>query len=232
MQDLRFEHAAILARQLAEDLAERMRSRLQKQAKVALAVSGGKTPIAFFQQLSQQALDWQRVLITLVDERWVAADSDSSNERLVRQYLLQNKAKNAWLVPLKTAEDNVQDGFFSCETRLQEQLTTLDYAVMGMGNDGHTASWFPHSVALDKVFNPHSNAKCCPVLDAPEYPRMTLTWQALAQCRHLFLHFQGEEKNQVFQQAKQAEQPEDIRAMPVRHLLTQQQVPISIYRTL
>lgn len=232
MQDLRFQTAEILAKQLAFDLAERMRLVIQRKGKVAIALSGGRTPVAFLQQLSKQALAWDRVTVTLVDERWLEPSDEASNERLLRQYLLQGAAQNAWFIPLKTTQAKVSDGFMTCELRLQEQLGELDYAVLGLGNDGHTASWFPRSKALAQIFNQQSSALCCPVVDAPEFERMTLTWHALAHCRHLFLHFQGDDKNHVFAQAIQAEQLTDYDSMPVRFLFTQQQVPLSIYRTL
>lgn len=231
MQDFRFKNGETLAAQLAQDFAERMRKTITKQGKVTIALSGGRTPVQFFQQLSQQPIAWDRVIVTLVDERWVDSSDEASNEYLIRQHLLQNEASNAWLVPLKTKTLSAEEGYMECENRLYEQAPQLDYAVLGMGNDGHCASWFPHSNALTKALDSQGTAKCVPVLDAPEFERMTLTWSYLAQCRHLFLHFEGDEKNQTWQQVIASEQLHDLHAMPVRHLLNQQQVPLSIYRT-
>lgn len=231
MQDLRFKTSTILAQHLAEDLAERMRGAISKRGKVSLAVSGGRTPITFFETLSKQSLAWDKVTITLVDERWVEPTDEASNEHLVRRYLLQNEAKHAWFVPLKNSAKSAQQGYMECENRLFEEVAELDYAVLGMGTDGHTASWFAHSNALATIFNKDSTAKCCPVLDAPHYERITLTWHMLSKARHLFLHFEGDDKNVVFETVKQAENLLDIHAMPVRQLIIQQQVALSIYRT-
>lgn len=230
MQDLRFADSDILAAQLAHDLGERMRRVIDQQGKVAVALSGGRTPLKLFQQLSKQALAWDRVTITLVDERWLDNTDEASNEYLIRQYLLQGNAGHAWLVPLKNTATKVLDGYMDCEHRLHDEVPKLDYAVLGMGNDGHTASWFPHSSVLLRALDEHGSARCLPVLDAPEFERMTLTWSFLAQCRHLFLHFEGDEKNHTWQRANNSEQLHDINSMPVRHLLNQQQVPLSIYR--
>ena len=231
MQDLRFANAQLLAQQLSETLATVLQRRIDQQGRVALAVSGGRTPVAMFEQLSRQDIDWRNVIITLVDERWVDNRHEASNERLVREHLLKNYASIAWFVPLKTPALKVQDGFMDCENRLHEQISQLDYALLGMGNDGHTASWFPHSQALPSVLSETANARSAPVLDAPLYPRITLTWSFLAQCRQLFLHFEGEDKNTTFAKACQSAQSTDIAAMPVRQLLTQTQVPLSLYRT-
>lgn len=232
MQDSRFNNGEILALHLAEDLAERMRKTIAKQGKVAVALSGGRTPVQFFHTLAKQELDWGKVVFTLVDERWVDISSEASNERLIRTHLLQGKAAKAWLVPLKNAAKSALTGYMDCENRLFSEMPYLDYAVMGMGSDGHTASWFPHSAALPKVLSSESSAKCTPITDAEDVERMTLNWNFLAQCKHLYLHFEGDEKNQVFQQAMASEHRLDVAAMPVRHLLNQQQVPLSIYRTL
>ncbi|MDK2779344.1 MAG: 6-phosphogluconolactonase [Pseudomonadota bacterium] len=232
MQDLRFPDPQSLARQLAGDLAERMRKAINDRGRVCIAVSGGSTPLLFFQALSQQKLPWEKVLITLVDERWVNEDHDASNARLVRANLLQNEALKAYFLPLKNAAATPKDGFMDCENRLHELITRLDYAVLGMGTDGHTASWFPHSQALARALNEAGGAWCCPVDDAPSMPqRMTLSWSLLAGCRHLFLHFEGSAKDAVYAQATRPDQIQNLTDMPVRTLLSQSAVPLSLYRT-
>ncbi|WP_430462033.1 6-phosphogluconolactonase [Thalassolituus sp. LLYu03] len=232
MQDLRFDDGATLARQLAGDLAGRMRKSIELRGRVCVAVSGGSTPVAFFEALAQEVLPWDKVLITLVDDRWVDDTHDASNAALVKNHLLKNNAASAYFLPLKNKAANPVDGFMACENALQEQIVRLDYAVLGLGLDGHTASWFPGSKALPALLSESGNARCCPVTDAPVMPqRMSLTWSFLAACRHLFLHFEGADKNAVFLQAKQAEGLADRAAMPVRTLLSQSAVPLSIYRT-
>lgn len=232
MQDLRFPDNMTLARQLAGDLANRMRKSIEDRGRVCIAVSGGKTPVQFFQALAKEKLSWDKVLITLVDERWVSEYDPASNERLVRQHLLQQEATQAYFLPLKNAAKDPVSGFMECENRLHEQMIRLDYAVLGLGSDGHTASWFPHSAVLDKAMNRTNSAWCCPVTDAPEFPlRMTLSWNLLSGCRHLFLHFEGAEKDAVFISASDPDCMNDHIRMPVRLLLTQTEVPLSIYRT-
>lgn len=229
MQELRFTNASVLAQHLAEDLAGRLRRCIEKNGRATLAVSGGKTPIAFFQALAQQILPWHQVLITLVDERWVDEEHEASNARLVREHLLQHQAKLAYFLPLKNSAETPIEGFMQCENALQEQIPQLDYAILGMGVDGHCASWFPGSSALSHAMSDESHARCCPVMDAPGEginQRMTLTWHFLTQCRHVFLHIEGEQKLQVL---KQAQQPDA--SLPISKWLTQSQVPLSLYCT-
>ena len=231
MQDFQFSTSAALAEHLAKELAERMRHSIRRKGRVAIAVSGGRTPIQFFQHLAAQPLAWERVSITLVDERWLDPNDEASNQYLVHRYLLQGEAANAWFVPLKTTALTPKAGFMECETRLSEQIPELDYAVLGMGLDGHTASWFPRSKALNSIFSRDSGALCYPVEDAPEFARMTLSWTALSKCKALFLHFEGEEKNVTFDIAMNLEQKNEVTDMPVRFLFNQHQVPVLIYRT-
>ena len=232
MSENRFQSSAVLARQMADDLATRIREAIEARGRVCLAVSGGTTPVQFFEELSSRDVDWSKVLITLVDERWVGEDEAASNARLVREHLLKNNAESAYFLPLKNKAKNPVDGFMECENKLHEQIRRLDFAVLGMGHDGHTASWFPESAALSKCLDESGGAWCCPVTDEPAgLPRMTLTWALLSNCRHLYLHFEGQQKNAVYQQALEEEGRTDIQAMPVRTVLTQSQVPLTIFRS-
>ncbi|MEK9764854.1 MAG: 6-phosphogluconolactonase, partial [Thalassolituus sp.] len=79
MTDNRFKSSAALARQLADDLAEKMREAIEARGRVCIAVSGGSTPVRFFEELSTRKLDWSKVRITLVDERWVDESDAASN---------------------------------------------------------------------------------------------------------------------------------------------------------
>ena len=116
-----------LAFHLAGDVASALRACLSEKGKATLAVSGGTTPRLFFEKLSQIELPWRNITVTLVDERQVPETSERSNARLVRAALIQNEAADARFVPLYDNPD-------------ADQLPPLDVAVLGMGNDGHTAS--------------------------------------------------------------------------------------------
>lgn len=232
MNEYRFDDEEILARQLAEDIATRMRAEIEARGRVSLAVSGGQTPVLLFQALSQQALDWSKVLVTLVDERWVGEDKEGSNAALVKQHLLVNEASTAYFLPLKNDEPTPAEGLMLSENRLHEQIDQLDIVVLGMGLDGHTASWFPQSSALAACLDRNASACCCAVSDAPHFPqRMTMTLSLLLRARQLYLMFSGDEKYQVFCQALEEDKQQQVQEMPVRSLLFQQQVPLHVYRS-
>ena len=232
MQDLQFTNSEKLAKRLAEDLASRMQRTIEKEGAVVIALSGGSTPVVFLQALSMQKIDWKKVTVTLVDERWVDETDAASNARLIKHNLLQGDAHKAWFIPLKNSAATASDGFMECENRLQEQIKTLHYAVLGMGTDGHCASWFPNSKALPALLADDQQARCLPVTDAPQFAqRMSLTWSFLAGCKHLFLHFEGVEKNATFATVGSITEIQNIEAMPVRKLLAQHQVDLTVYRT-
>lgn len=232
MQDLQFVNSEKLAKQLAVDLGGRMQRTIEKEGSVVIALSGGSTPVKFLQALALQKIDWKKVTVTLVDERWVDDTDSASNARLIKENLLQGDAKLAWFVPLKNSAASAVDGYMECENRLQEEIKTLHYAVLGMGNDGHCASWFPNSKALPALLDDDQQARSLPVTDAPQFAqRMSLTWGFLASCKHLFLHFEGDDKNATFAKVGSITDIQNIEAMPVRKLLSQHHVDLTVYRT-
>lgn len=218
----------ILAKKLALSVSKQLDSCLKEKNKACLAVSGGKTPIAFFQYLSQQELDWGKVTIVLVDERWLPVDNKDSNEKLVRDNLMQNNAKTAYFLGLKNDAELPSEGIMDCETQLRTQIDHIDVVVLGMGLDGHTASWFTGSNKLSALLDGETAAWCLPVEDEflPQ-PRMSLTWRFMKRAEKIYLHFSGQDKNAIFEKACE----EVSEQLPVSHVLHQDGINISVYRT-
>jgi len=218
----------ILAKKLVTSVVKQLTQCIQSKGKACLAVSGGTTPIAFFKQLSEQELDWAKVTIILVDERWLPIEDKDSNEKLVRDYLLQNKAKRAYFLGLKNDATLPSEGIMDCETQLRTQVEHIDIVILGMGLDGHTASWFHNSTQLAALLDVDTSAWCLPVEDEflPQ-ARMSLTWRFIKRAEKIYLHFSGDEKNAVFIKACE----EKTEALPVSHLLHQDGINISVYRT-
>mgnify|MGYP000123793130 FL=1 len=218
----------LLAQKLALSVSKQLNLCIGEKNKACLAVSGGKTPIAFFQQLSKQTLEWSKVTIILVDERWLPTDHADSNEKLVSDYLIQNKAKQAYFLGLKNDAELPSEGIMDCETQLRTQVDHIDVVVLGMGLDGHTASWFTDSTQLGALLDGETSAWCLPVEDdfLPQ-PRMSLTWRFMKRAENIYLHFSGEEKNSVFKKACEGVSKQ----LPVSHVLHQDGISISVYRT-
>jgi 6-phosphogluconolactonase len=193
-----------------------------------LAVSGGSTPKNLFAALSQEPLDWSRVQVTLVDERWVDVDDERSNARMVRNLLLQNAAASAHFVPLYTGDATPEDGLAVLNERIAALSLPFDAVVLGMGDDGHTASFFPGGDNLHEALDLGGTSRVLPMRAAGAgEPRITLSLPTLLDTRNLYLLVCGEKKREVLADARLG--LGEAQHYPVRAVLTQQRVPLAVY---
>lgn len=227
IEPTRFETRIALDSQLSSEIAERLAAALAVRDQATLVVSGGRTPVGLFEALSRKELDWQRVIVTLADERWVSPEDENSNERLVRTHLIQNLASEASFISLKSSATSAADGAVECRLRLVELPEQLDVVILGMGEDGHTASFFPGAEALARALDPQSPDDCL-ALTPPvvAYERMTLSLARLLRCDQIYLHLCGDSKLPVLAQALGSG---PVEAMPVRAILKQAIAPVAIY---
>jgi len=208
-----FESRGSLSSALATDVANALQHHVRAKGSACLAVSGGSTPKLFFETLSRFDVPWSKVTITLVDERQVPETNSRSNARFVRENLLQNSAAGAEFVPLFENPD-------------AENVSTLDVVVLGMGNDGHTASFFPGGDNLGEALTPKAGKRIVEMsAPAADEPRLTFTLPALLDASLLCLHIEGQAKRNVLNQAL-AEGP--VEAMPVRAVLRSKK-PLTLY---
>lgn len=223
-----FADPTVLASALAQAVADNLRAALAERSIATLALSGGNTPKAFMQALARQSLDWSRTVVTLVDERWVAEDNPRSNARLLRDNLLQGPAAAARFLPLYRDTPQPEAALGELEQDLATLASPLDVVVLGMGNDGHTASFFPGGDRLTDALDPAGTARVLP-MRAPGAgePRITLTLPMLFSARHLYLHIEGAEKLRVLQQALSGEG--FGATYPVRSVLRRVSSPVLAY---
>ena len=226
MSMLKFENTSALDAALSAKVSGMLSAAIATEGKASLVVSGGRTPVGFFHLLSQSDLDWSKVTIALADERWVDADHAASNEKLVRENLLINEAHKAEYLALKTSAEHALDGEAECQQRLNT-VGRFTVVILGMGDDGHTASLFPGTETLARGLEMHSGADCIAVtpLDAP-HQRMSMTLPRLLNTESLIIHISGASKQQVLTQANAGN---DVMELPIRAILQQQATPVSIY---
>jgi 6-phosphogluconolactonase len=224
----RFADRDAVADALAAAVADDLRGAVTARSGATLAVSGGTTPAPFFRRLALQELDWARVVVTLCDERWVPPANERSNARLVRENLLQGAAAAARFVPLYAAAPDPETGLAEVGARIDALPAPFDIVTLGMGLDGHTASWFPGGDHLDAALDPNGTARVLPMRapDAGE-PRVTLTLPVLASARRSYLHFEGNEKLAVFEHIIRGEG--EYARSPLRALLTNSSTPLEVY---
>ena len=221
-----FADKATLAKELAEAVADRIRAAIAGRGAAAIAVSGGSTPGKFFQALGKtKDIDWSKVVVTLVDERWVDETSDRSNALLVNEKMLQGPAANARFFPLYSGGEEPTDAAIAKTNALMAELP-LPFAavILGMGSDGHTASFFPGGDTLDAALNASGPTLAIRAPGAGE-PRVTFTLPRLLETDGLYLHIEGEGKAEVLDAALGDGPVED---MPIRAVLRSGE-PVTVY---
>ena len=213
-----------LAKALAEAVARVLSGAIESRGQAFLAVSGGSTPGLFLAELSRMPLDWSKVTVTLIDERLVPATSPRSNAALAMGKLLQGPAAAARFVGLFQEADSAEEAAMLAGEALGDLPWPLDAAILGMGTDGHTASFFPDADNLEALLDPSQQAIVMPVHAASAVePRLTLTLATIIKARFLGLHIEGGEKKAVLDRACAGED------LPIRAVLDQASRPVQIY---
>jgi 6-phosphogluconolactonase len=230
LEEWRFETESernlVLARQIAAWVGEAVAERGQ----ASLAVCGGSTPGPLYQVLSGLAAPWERVTVTLTDERWVGFEHPLSNARLVRARLIRDRASRARFVPLKTARGEPELAEPEVDAALRAIARPFELVLLGLGEDGHTASLFAHAQGLSAALNLADPAlaraiRPTPPAD-PEPPRMSLSLRAILDSRRIVLLITGEAKWAVYRRAREAG---DVETMPIRAVLRQDQTPVQVW---
>jgi 6-phosphogluconolactonase len=199
---LTFDSGAALAASLAEAVSTALAAGIAERGRATLVVSGGSTPKLFFEALSHKLIDWQKVDITLVDERFVPPDSDRSNHALVTATLLKDAAGSAGFTPLFHANMTAAEAARAASSALATLARPFDVVVLGMGGDGHTASFFPGGDRLEEALAAETPPGVITMqAEGAGEMRLTLTFSAIADARMLVLHIEGEAKKAVIDRA-------------------------------
>lgn len=221
-----FEQRELLDESLADKVANILTAAVESKGKASIAVSGGSTPKGFFQALSKKKLAWQAITITLADERWVDITSNDSNTKLVHENLLQNEAVNANFFHLKQGDNLTDETLADLNVAAVQQLLPLDVLILGMGEDGHTASLFPCSDEITQCFAKDSEALIKVTPKSAPYQRISFSFASLSQSKNTFLHISGASKKQVLAAAIAGQ---ECREMPIRAFLQAPDVNTQVY---
>lgn len=215
----------IAANAVVERITTILNDAIAARGVASIALSGGRSPRPVLEALSQAPLEWDKVVVTLVDERWVAPDDVDSNERLVRETLLKGKAAGARFVPMKNGAGDPYAGQAECEKAFAALPWPLDIVLLGMGEDGHTASLFPDAKELAEGLSTQALTIAVTPPAAP-HPRMSMTARAILSSRHVFLQIGGATKKAVYDRALAGGEVEEL---PIRLALCQHQVPVEVW---
>jgi 6-phosphogluconolactonase len=222
-----FADGATLAAAFAQWTAKLLQNGVDERGEALLIVSGGTTPARFFAALAAQPIDWTRVTVTPADERCVPDDSPRSNARLIRETLLRGHAAAARFAPLADSRLSPDQELAAANARIADLPLPADLVVLGMGEDGHTASWFPGADNLAEAINPGARALVVRINapGAPE-PRLTLSARVILRARALALQIEGPAKLATLERALGSG---PVEQMPVRAALREAADRLTIF---
>lgn len=147
---------AILIARALDVVVSKMQAAIEKNGLCTIALAGGGTPKPLYEAIATEALEWDKVHVFWGDERYVAADHPDSNQRMARQALLnQVSIPEANIHPIPTQGANPAADADQHEVQLRDffkisqgEFPNFDVILLGIGDDAHTASLFPHTEAL------------------------------------------------------------------------------------
>ena len=201
---LAFDDKAEAGAYVADQIAEALQQALDERGRAVWIGCGGTTPKPVYERLNEAVLDWSQVTLAQVDERWVSTDSPDSNTRMMREAL--TPALDAGL----TLESLMQDGHDqqACADKAEAVLYDLgggkapvfDFALLGMGPDGHYASIFPQHPVNAVVYDSPRLVLPVAATDGriePKLPRITLTVPCIDASRRIVFFITGQAKRDV-----------------------------------
>jgi 6-phosphogluconolactonase len=223
---LRMPNRTAFANAIAEQVAQDIRADIARRDVATLVVSGGTTPAEFFKALHAMDLPWEKIYVSLADDRWLPITHPDSSEKLVRELLLHPESP---FIGLVNDAPTPQAGEAATNERLKSLPRPFTCTVLGMGEDGHCASLFPNNAALKNAFDPNYPLLCTAVNDAPKPPpeRFTMTYTQLISTGRVIIHLLGKSKIEALENDVMQDGP--VEDMPVRAVLRQTDVPVDIY---
>ncbi|MBI2260239.1 MAG: 6-phosphogluconolactonase [Caulobacterales bacterium] len=232
MHEIRtFPDAAAWADACAARLSEALSAALAESGKAVFAGSGGSTPSPIYARLAQAPLDWSRIVVTLVDERYVPETSPDSNAALIKRALLTGPAAAARFTPLYHPSVTVDRAAALAGHALADEGGRLDAVLLGMGEDGHICSMFPDSPTLKALLSPTLPPAVLGVPPgrdgrAPSLERLSINLPYLVGARRVVLALTGAAKRAVFER----EAAGDPAVQPIAALLAHK-VPLEVLWT-
>lgn len=226
-----FNNEADLIDALSADILRHLNNTLATNKRASWAVSGGNSPKGLFAAINQKSIDWQRVDICLIDERFVDEDHPRSNAAMIKKTLLQNKAKDATFVPLFKRDCTLEEAPNHANNLLNAVQKPFSSVLLGMGPDGHTASLFPNADGLEEAFANPQQKDIMAIkalrsdITGDETQRLSMTPHALKEADHLALLLLGESKLKAFEDIIQDQQ------FPITRLVALLDKPLNVYYT-
>ncbi len=196
-----FDSKQELEKELATAIAHELKKAIKEFGNARLLLSGGSTPANLYNLLSGAQIDWSNVLVGLVDERFVPISHPGSNEALLIKTIQQNEARDVRIVSMVTDASNEAANLVQVNKAYQPFIERTDVVVLGMGEDGHTASLFPGDEQSEALLNGTANGIYSTIAPVDPTNRITCSKELLLNAPALFLMIVGENKLTVYNKA-------------------------------
>jgi len=203
MQRHVFPNIEQLSQAFADFAATTLQNTLAQKQHATLVVPGGNTPRYYLPALAKCELPWDRITVTLSDERWVDVTDEQSNEHLIKQHLMSHLPADTRFVGHKTQHDNPSAAIDEIHQRLDQLSLPLSLTVLGLGEDGHIASLFP-GMNPDLLSGQHCVAVAPPISPSP---RISLSLKILAESEHIALVITGKSKRRLLDRLSEHHDP-------------------------
>jgi 6-phosphogluconolactonase len=202
-----FKDIASLEEGITTAIADIIRSAIQTYGSAHILLSGGTTPLAVYARLGKVDIDWSKVLIGLVDERYVPLDHPKNNERALREAFGQDVCSKARFIGMVLDDKDAEHNLSVVSVEYKPFMDRTDFILLGMGKDGHFASLFPNDTASEVDLRAEATKILCTT--APEFPteRISCSKGMLKQSKQAVLMITGLEKETLFNESKESGLP-------------------------
>jgi len=207
MEIKKFENKKNLESSLLLKISTCISDAIKKYGDARFLLSGGSTPMNLYSLLSEETIEWEKVKIGLVDERFVPKENLFNNETQIKNNLLKNSAKFATIFGMVYNYENEMLNLKMVNQQYKTFFERIDFTILGMGEDGHTASLFPGDKESEELMNTSNIGIFSTKSPSFPYNRITCSKELIAKSNYIALFINGETKFNVLKNSIETQVP-------------------------
>ena len=207
MEIKKFENKKNLESSLLLKISTCISDAIKKYGDARFLLSGGSTPMNLYSLLSEETIEWEKVKIGLVDERFVPKENLFNNETQIKNNLLKNSAKFATIFGMVYNYENEILNLKIVNEQYKTFFERIDFTILGMGEDGHTASLFPGDKESEELMNTSNIGIFSTKSPSFPYNRITCSKELIANSNYIALFINGETKFNVLKNSIETQVP-------------------------
>jgi 6-phosphogluconolactonase len=207
MEIKKFENKKNLESTLLLKISTCISDAIKKYGDARFLLSGGSTPMNLYSLLSEETIEWEKVKIGLVDERFVPKENLFNNETQIKNNLLKNSAKFATIFGMVYNYENEMLNLKMVNQQYKTFFERIDFTILGMGEDGHTASLFPGDKESEELMNTSNMGVFSTKSPSFPYNRITCSKELIAKSNYIALFINGENKFNVLKNSIETQVP-------------------------